>query len=75
MRRSKSLEAYLDLRDNKSPNLESGALEYFLSFYIFDIATLNYLREASTTLSYRYTLAERSRSQYSHILLRIAIYF
>ena len=37
------------------------------------IAILNYLREASTTLSYRYTLAERSRSQYSHQLFRIAI--
>ena len=37
------------------------------------MAVLNYLREASTTLSYRYTLAERSRNQYSHIPFRIAI--
>ena len=37
------------------------------------MAVLNYLREALTTLNYRYTLAERSRSQYSHILFRIAI--
>jgi len=37
------------------------------------MAVLNYLREASTTLSYRYTLAERSQSQYSHIPFRIAI--
>ena len=37
------------------------------------MAVLNYLREASTTLSYRYTLAERSRSQYSHIPFKIAI--
>jgi len=28
MRRSKSLEAYLDLRDNKSPNLERGASQF-----------------------------------------------
>ena len=43
------------------------------SFATSHIAILNYLKEASTTLSYRYKLAERSRSQYSHQSFRIAI--
>ena len=32
-----------------------------LLILVCNIAILNYLREASTTLSYRYTLAEHSR--------------